>query len=588
MTVTDAYNKIYGDTYTSEINKLKEMLLEKSHPKIRVFSLEAGGGKSTILQNTINEQLGWMENKYIVVKPFTKDIMEFYDKVPDDYKRSVLPVTSGNWESVRNDLKNLHKYDVVLITHERYRLLCRKSNQHIRKHFIEGRDVLVVDEKVDFPCFTVSKDLEIQLRRILHHQELKTELDKMFSKLENIIEEYDQKVASIDEDLQSNQVGHVYRRIQMSDAKFEKFLEKVKAKHDSREKVQDIEEKLEHIKGVYQADHLFYNDGNLAGVNLEYGHWNEVPNTIILDATGSIDHAYKSSDRFEVLDQERFIDYSKSKLHLFTNFKASMGHIGSNSKAYFKQMAEYIKCNENEGRILIITHKRYYPSVKENLLMNGCSEQDIFVHEDQEEPISDAKIVINWFGNVVGSNSYQWFKQCYILGLPHLPFHKYVSDFIIHRSKPTYQMGMKFNRGKFKNGTFRNIQNSFLTKELYQAMKRVGRDPLPEVEWYVVLDDKEIRNELTPMFKNIQESEEELHIEETKKKRIPNHEKLFAVIQGQFQEGHKKQLKTFLINEAGISKTNFSKTLHNIVKNGLVEEDQIKNEGRDPYIYVNL
>lgn len=190
----------------------------------------------------------------------------------------------------------------------------------------------------------------------------------------------------------------------------------------------------------------------------------------------------------------------------------------------------------NKEQKLIVLQKGLVDEFYKYLLICGYKEKEILLHSDIEQEIKSEEIIINWYGNLVGRNNYKDLNTCWLLGTPHMQFSDYVINFVQYAEKSTHRRSKQFHGGKFYNVDLKNIQNTYLAKEMYQSLKRIARNDLPAANFNVVVDDEVIEKILIHMFKGIEvkrsefdfvialeqvkEAADELRLKSTKKYKV--------------------------------------------------------------------
>lgn len=181
-------------------------------------------------------------------------------------------------------------------------------------------------------------------------------------------------------------------------------------------------------------------------------------NNIILDANGQIDHLYnvKNGNIQFVLDkQSRIIDHSGSTItHItFNTSKTSINkklNTETNENGYFEKMTNFIKRNFKLGkRYLIVLHKEFVLS--DNGDEGGFIRQlrkvgftDIAVGDEY----NDESISVNWYGNLIGKNTWREFDCCYLVGTPNSRFESHVIHLCQYTDKHDWRIGLGVRMGK--------------------------------------------------------------------------------------------------------------------------------------------
>lgn len=162
----DIYAQTYGKSFTDKIMDLADVIINQTTKanEFNVFAIESGLGKSKYTNNIIDENLSeWGKSKtYLVVKRFKEDVENMeralsHHNSPERVDApAVLGITSDNWSKKwREQAHKLKDVNVIIITHKRYIDLC--LDDEMRSAFSIDRDVLIIDEKINFPIHSFSE-----------------------------------------------------------------------------------------------------------------------------------------------------------------------------------------------------------------------------------------------------------------------------------------------------------------------------------------------------------------------------------------------------------------------------------------------
>jgi hypothetical protein len=116
-------------------------------------------------------------------------------------------------------------------------------------------------------------------------------------------------------------------------------------------------------------------------------------------------------------------------------------------------------------------------------------------------------ISVNWYGNLIGKNTWRDFDCCYLLGTPNSRFEAHAIHLCQYTDKHDWRIGLGIvKNGKtksFKNADLEKIRQSTIISDMYQTVKRVQRNPKPHAVIYIVTSDEEVFSGVAKQLKNI-------------------------------------------------------------------------------------
>ncbi|NRF96121.1 hypothetical protein HQN89_35585 [Paenibacillus frigoriresistens] len=537
ITTNETYESVYGKKYSIKIENLRNQITtnETGIDTFRVINIEAGLGKSVETNRIIREYLecfeftgvncGQKHRKFLIVKRFSKDVEDAEHEIGktfnSEWQQKVIGITGENWIGdwqIKPDL--LVAADVIIITHARYVLLCSREEE--RSIFIQGRHTLIIDERIDFTKYSFKKKLYDEMISLLPFG-LHSSLFDVSRPLFNEIEKVKQKTDENGKKLYNKQIirtNHPKKQFLINQFKslVGKNMPQIQNEH-GEEKANQIREFINSVEVLY-SENAYFNNGSITGCNLEHHLWS-LSNNIILDANGSIEKLYKSDEKWNIkfiLDKQSLIvDHSHSSItHI--KFNSSKNKIEELDKEdeneYFAQITALIKKQHETGqRLLFILQKQFiYENNREGSFVRYLRKNDnndIFIGaEDEAHRYNGENIAINWFGNVIGKNDWRDFDQCWILGTPNIPMETHVINLAQYSNKNDWRMGLEMirkhsNKYIFKNNVYEDIRIGYLVGEIYQAIKRIQRNPIPRAKFFIVNNDEEIFNGVIGLIKNI-------------------------------------------------------------------------------------
>jgi hypothetical protein len=490
----DMYAQEYGEQYTNKIKQLKEEITKGNTgtDNFNIFSIEAGLGKSRETLKIIDENLYNWENQrsFLLVKRFNDDIERSVEQLKhhnNAFQTNVLGITSNSWSKEwRMKKDKLKDIPVLIISHERYIRLC--LDDEIRQAFTENREVLVIDEKVNFPVYSFSKSYYDKVRSILPYT-LQGELDKVCEKLLRELQKHEVKNKDKNKCVRCEPKIH--------HATLDRFKRLMEVNIENVRNMEDRNTIENFMKGLdlWYTTKCVYNGGNISTFNRKHTLWG-LQNNIILDASAYVDGVYQLLNNYKLIGQERIVDHSNCSFTVI-DFNSSKGNLKKNEKEFYKEICEKIQANHKPSdKTLIICHKNDYKRVKEQLNEIGIidiGEGDKYDKED---------FAINWYGNLTGKNHYAEFTQCWLIGTPNLPYEHYLIHYMMYsKSSDLGRKSLEIEHGRFKNEEFRKVQVGYIASEIYQSIKRIQRNAKPQGEFFIVNSDKEIISKVLNQIK---------------------------------------------------------------------------------------
>jgi hypothetical protein len=490
----DIYANTYGDQYTTKIKEIKRCILdiETGEGKFKILNTEASLGKSLNTNKIIKKYLKDTlkgKRKFLIVKRFVLDIERDSLFIGEDmnsyFGTDILGITSVNWSEWKEKLEVLPSIQVIFITHQRYIGLCEDAET--RKYFEKGRHTLIIDEKVDFPVYTFSKKTYEDIQALLPFG-LENDLSEVCKPLKDMYSFFYNDLKTRHE--------CIFCKPKVNKKLFNKFKKSIQDNKNNIERLNDVKDFIKSLEILYSS-RCIYNGGRISTLSKNHFLWG-LKNNIILDASSGIDYVYRLSDKKYTLNrQSRVVDDSKMNIYPI-EFNTSKTKIRENKQEFFREILEMVKAKtKKEDKVLIVCHKENAKDVKNKLV-----DIDMTDVEDDDHYV-DEQIAINWFGNVIGKNTYKDFNTCWILGKPNLPLESYLIHYM-HYSQIDHlgRKPMTTSKGKFDNQTFRDVQDGEIASDVYQCIKRIQRNANPEGDIYIVLDDEIILNKVISDMKN--------------------------------------------------------------------------------------
>ena len=297
---SDVFNE---QLYIQQQEDFRNLIINGNNPNsFIVKDLESSWGKSTFALNTLPLYKQQNPNKRIL---WVAERIEQCEKNADDVNKMFNQniagaIVGGMGEKQREEY--LQEYDIIFMTHERYRRLSRLYNQEEKAKYTDNRHLLLIDEKLEM-CKEVNFSLT---KNALLQNEISLLAEDTAVKLYNEIVESPLVILNniTKRNLGYNRDMFIYKKtdIEYIDnliKQFEDFMySKVKNKaifyQDYEDKdYQTILEKVEDIRNFYIGQSIMCYDKKSKEIityvpNYSMKMWT-LENNIILDATASID-----------------------------------------------------------------------------------------------------------------------------------------------------------------------------------------------------------------------------------------------------------------------------------------------------------
>lgn len=507
------YESVYGEKYITKVENLRRRILEceTGQESFKVLDIEAGIGKSRetnkIIKKNIEDVFGDNEQKFLVVKRFSADVEECEAYLNTEYvENDVLGITSENWPEWKNNTDKLKEYQVLIVTHQRYLDLC--EDETLRAVFTYKRDNLIIDEKINFPKFKFDEEIYKYIQSKLPY-----EFDELFRMICKSL--FDEMEKHKNTKNSNNQLFKCEVNSKKQIKIISRFKQLIMANKYLIKDWIDVKNFIKTLEIMFdKKSFCLYNNGNkkskgkITACSPIYKFWG-LNNNLILDANGTMDASYKTNCELYSIDrQSRIVDHSNSKLHII-DYNSSVSRINSNLNEFYHEIAQLIKDKMNSAdNVLLVTFKKH-----ENVLFQHLVQQGFMNICSSDKEYNDEKIAINYFGNLVGKNTYRNFNQIWILGTPNIPMDNHVIDWVQYSQRSIRNKSLKMYVDKdkkayvFKNKEFEKIRSSYLVCEIYQAVKRIQRNPLPCADIFLINNKMDINSKIKNALKGIKMGE---------------------------------------------------------------------------------
>lgn len=565
----DNYAKVYGDKYTDKMNYLAKVIMEyeTGEDNFNVFNFEAGLGKSLTVNKVLLECVfDWdIKKKFLIVKRFNEESLKSLDFIDGGFVQNSIAITHENWKDWQYKLEDLQSQKIIFISHQRYISLC--ENDELREAFTKKRDVLIIDEKVNFPVYTYNDFRYTNIFSILPDG-LRESLMKVCKPLNEFIER--QKTLK-----NTNKV--FTHKFKIHPATLRNFTNEIQVALDNNT-ISNLDERTTITNFVnelqlFYSSQCIYNSGNISTHNPKHKHWG-LNNNIILDASAGIDGVYSCNPpKFYLINQSRIVDHSQCKFNII-KFNSSKTKVNTYSEQYFSEMAQRIIENKKDNdKVLVVGHKDFAEKIHEQLILLH-DENDIWIDKrdkKNDKDYADQSIAISWYGNLIGKNWAENFTQVWLISTPNIPIEQYLIHFLHYSDDKIGNKSTEITKGKYKNTMFNDIQRGYIASEMYQSLKRIQRVAVPKGEFFITCEDEEVINMVLSQFKNAtvtneieldfvkqlqeeKEKQKELRKQERHENRKPDQVDLFIEHIMTLKKG--KYKKSDIASELSITKLN--------------------------------
>jgi hypothetical protein len=505
--------------------------------KFVVYSYEAGSGKSKNTFRFLAEMTRERSHRVLYVQRFVKDD-ELYNTVTTINLHAGKIVAEGIHSKMGvREKKKCIDAQVLCISHQMYLQICRGK----RNELIKNRDILIIDEYPDL------------VERITLAM---SDVSELWGKSLN--NEYLEELANLLRikwyECKNNSKQGNMQYVDFGEKEFETFKKTFIQTSDKMPEIigEPLLEKLQQIlsNGCYFHENAFHTFNNQLKLY-------PLKNNIILDANGSFDYRYRLSSQFIVKEPVKFYDYSTSTLQHFTikTDKTSLKKQINLAERIFEKISL-----ENKEKTLIVTDKDNAEDVgkkvSEYLSLLGFSKEEI-----------DKRVSIDYFGNLIGVNTYRDYDTVVVLKTPFFDYLSYALTYLYFQSKDGRDMK---DITVFKNADVESIRKTVVGGEIYQAIKRINRDNSHPAQLIVCTDYQEAIDVAVGQLPNINYECDNLKVNKFKVNELPENATIARVVKAekflleQMEAGVKKVQKKLLKDLVGVKNSgNFKRTILN-------------------------
>lgn len=514
MLKNDSLFEVYGESFTKQISKLENEIFKYStgKGKFKVLSLEAGIGKSrytdliikSYIQDTVFEK---EQKKFLIVKKFNSEARqsaEFINNIDWIANDVVVAIDRDNWKDYWKDhIGEMKDIQVLIISHARYINL--SNNANLRKNFEDGREILVIDEKIQFQPLIYRDSLYSKVREIIDfdHRDLLDDVCKPLGKY-------------INEQFKNKKYRQVHKiRFNISPEKLEELIEYLNdflVLNTLTTKQRNLIEALRDGLPFWYNNMNVFNYDNIATNHTEQNYWGLKGNNIILDASAKLDGVYKvNKDKFKLINTPKIIDHGNSTFHVH-KYNSSKTNVKKDKEEYLKEIIEKASKTHVKGeKTLLIGYRDLAKDIQTELHKHVDSIWLDKMDKEKDSDYNNESFAISWYGNLVGRNEFKNFDNIWLLTTPNLPMNHYPVHYMLYAEKSIGQNKLNLKSGRFNNSTFNNLHRGYVRSEVYQSLKRIQRNSNPSGTFHLVMNDMDLINSVLGELKNASLHEENIH-----------------------------------------------------------------------------
>ncbi|QAS59605.1 DEAD/DEAH box helicase family protein [Clostridium septicum] len=142
--------KINKSLKDKQINYIENLIINDTNnigqEKFILLNNEAGMGKTTGTEKALVKAAIEHNKKSILVRFSRNDGKESMERINSIAGKEIAFAYNTDTKDLLKEFE-LNKYPILIITHQRYKLLSKSTDR--RRDYTKGRSVLVIDEEVD-------------------------------------------------------------------------------------------------------------------------------------------------------------------------------------------------------------------------------------------------------------------------------------------------------------------------------------------------------------------------------------------------------------------------------------------------------
>jgi len=342
-------------------------IFPKLEQLFNVFMNEAAIGKTYTIIDTLKELSAKTSEsgkpvKTLIVTKFIAEGKHIADELNKFKPNMAKDENSDNKEKYEKDLV---KYEVLIITHSMYKILC-KDLFNKRKYYIEGRTNLIIDEELNMVEMDSLGDRDIdrlrktlrELKYIDEENSIYVDLEILFNKIMfGILERKDNcndKSLRYFEFIDSKAEGRIeLLKKYVSKCLFtDNYIYSLFFRHGIKTNKADLLKKLDILKKYFNNSKVLVSNKILYTYDAEMKYF-FLDNNILLDASAKFHELYKLGEQFKLESADRIFPHNNWTIHLSnTNSTLSAKHTNKN---FYKDIVELIinECSENDNILLL-------------------------------------------------------------------------------------------------------------------------------------------------------------------------------------------------------------------------------------------
>lgn len=444
--------------------------------KIKVYNHECGTGKTLSTLETLKV----MDKKVLFVGLRVSDIEGYAKYLNNDnmLTRAGIDIPYAfafhsklyiDKISETKELKKLKNYQVLFITHEKYKQLSKDTTQ--RNKFTEGREVLIIDEFINMcNIYCINRYNKERLSDILHSDRLRTEyIIPIFNDILKYIEAKGSQNRLFCFDYDIKLINKLLAEIKLEN----EITKEEKKKLTDFFKVMKLNN---NCTGYIECNSFYFADNSIK-------YWT-LDKTIMLDASSQLNPYDK--DKFTMMNQSKVLDHCNWTIY------ATKDNTTKSGKSKMVNFAEVV--NEKINAIGDDT----------TLYIGSKSDEEVINCEN-----------INHFGNLTGSNDYKELSNVVVGHTPQIPYSSIIVQYLYYYNKTQSDFDKTFKVVKintktdntyvfrFKDSRFETMRVNSIANEIYQGIKRVNRDMSKDSNVILLQHDVKVINKVIGLMKGV-------------------------------------------------------------------------------------
>lgn len=530
-------------------NELKEQIINKEKwdkEHFQVYDYEAGVGKSRNTFRFVGEMTKEYPYRVLYVQRFVRDdeLNQTVSLINEHAGREVALAFTGDDSKSKKQKDKARNAQVLCITHRMYSEICRGSHPVL----IDNRNTLIIDEYPDLLEKISVSDRDVGYLWFVQYKYRNETIETLAHLLRDTFSECNKKKTHD----KVNQMVYIdFHKPEYGDIK-SKLPNIIESISDKSDKIL-LSRMLQIVtNGCFLYEEKLHTFDNQFKFKM-------LDNNIILDANG-FDYRYSLSNKFHIKHQPKTYEYSSSTFYHY-EVKTSKKELSHQINLH-EQALEEISLNTKE-RTLFITDKDNQAQLEEKVVDFLSS-----TGMDDEEIATAIKenFKVDYFGNIIGVNSYREFENVVVLKTPNFDYLTYALTYLFYRridNKPVEDVCV------FRHEEVESIRKSAIAGEIYQGIKRINRDNSKQAKMYVFTTNQDAVDLILQQLPAIQYKKEMMYVNkrktETSKKKTKFEEQVEivkATINVAVSEGRESiQKKEIRYSLGEIDKGNFARII---------------------------